>query len=336
MGNLLFNYENTDTEKEHSKDEKERIGNIMSRMKADDVKFVRFELSDIYGVARSKIVPVKHFESKATRGTEFSFSYMAWDPSGNFISDAEFAAARGGCAPDVLTFPDMDTYTTIPWRENTGRILIEPTLKGKPVAAHPRTVARQQLDSLKELGYALYSAYEHEFSVVNKDTLEPYTQGNNCRSTLRNDKDPDLTRQLMTDLPKVGVDIEVFESEWGAGQIEIVNKPSFGIQAADTSHTCRISVKEIAIEHGYIASFMTKPWPENDSRTALHFNHSLWDIKGENSMMTDNNSNGLSIVAQHWIAGVLAHVPAIAVLMAPTVNCLKTYHIKWYHCSHVS
>ncbi|XP_072020405.1 lengsin-like [Amphiura filiformis] len=57
-----------------------------------------------------------------------------------------------------------------------------------------------------------------------------------------------------------------------------------------------------------------------------HFNYSLWDINGENNLMMDNkNPDSLSDVARHWLAGILAHAPAVSLLMAPTINCVKAF-----------
>ncbi len=145
----------------------------------------------------------------------------------------------------------------------------------------------------------------------------------NKRATIRNYKD--FLYQLMMDLPKVGVDADVFETEYAPGQFEIPYKPSFGIASADVAHTFRTSIKEIALQHGYIATFMSKPFPQY-SGSSSHFNHSLWDVDGKKGLMYDaSNPYGLSDVAQHWIAGILAHAPAISLLMAPTINCLKRF-----------
>lgn len=103
--------------------------------------------------------------------------------------------------------------------------------------------------------------------------------------------------------------------------------PAFGIQAADNAHTYKISIKEIALDHGYQAVFMTKPWPDQVG-SASHFCHSLWDVDGKIPLLYDpNDPNGLSEVAQHWMGGILHHAPAISLLMAPTVNCVSRYQI---------
>ena len=75
------------------------------------------------------------------------------------------------------------------------------------------------------------------------------------------------------------MDVEVLGAEYCSGQVEITYKPAFGIRAADNAHIYRTTVKEVASKHGYIASFMSKPW-EDKSGSSAHFCHSLWDASG--------------------------------------------------------
>ncbi|XP_072046680.1 lengsin-like [Amphiura filiformis] len=303
----------------------DQLAAVMKRINEDKVKFIRFEQTDIYSVARSKTIPAKYFCEKVIKGLPFFLGHLGMDVQGNQVEGTAYCAAVGYA--DALTFPDLNTYTTIPWCKNTGRILIEPTYLGKPVDAHPRTLAQSQLLRLKETGFSLYSAHEHEFYLAHRNTLEPYTSGYNCKATIRNYQDPDVLHDFLSYLPEVGVDIETYCSEYGPGQMEITYKPAFGITSADIAHTFRTSVKEIALQHGYIASFMSKPYPLN-SGSSCHFNHSLWDLKGEQSMMHDKGDPAaLSDIAKNWIAGLVAHAPAVAVLMAPTINCLKRFQV---------
>ena len=183
-------------------------------------------------------------------------------------------------------------------------------------------MARRQLEKLKELGISLFSAHEHEFYVVDKETKKPINNDKNAHSAIRDIPFYKLLIQFMEYLPQVGVDLELVENEYGPGQLEISYKPAFGIRAADNAHTYKTSIKEIALLNGYMASFMSKPYP-NESGSSSHFNHSLWDFN-EKVPLLYNESDPLSLseIGQHWIAGILAHAPAIEVLMAPTVNCL--------------
>ncbi|XP_072029980.1 lengsin-like [Amphiura filiformis] len=301
----------------------EKLDQVLQKMATDDVHLVRWEQSDTYGIARSKTIRAVHFRERTNDGFPYYIGMVGIDPQFSLVHNTGYHEELG--YSDGLMIPDLDTYVTLPWCKNTGRVLMDPTLDGKLFAPHPRTVARKQLDRLKEMGFSLLSGHEYEFFVVDQNTLDPITKDTSARATIRNNKDSALVHQLLTDLPKVGIDVDNFDSEYAPGQFEITYKPSFGITSPDTAHTFRTSVKEIALQHGYIASFMTRPFPECVG-SSCHFNTSLWDVDGKKGLMFDPNSpNGLSDVAQYWIAGMLAHAPAISLLMAPTINCLKRF-----------
>ncbi|XP_033103626.1 lengsin-like isoform X1 [Anneissia japonica] len=299
------------------------IEKLLSRIRDANIKFVRFEVVDMFGISRLKLIPARHFKSKAENGMNFHVSYLGSKSLGNMLTGT-------GCTEelhysDAVMFPVLDTFEVLPWWNDTARILIEPSYDGNEVSFAPRFLARQQLTKLKKMGYSLLSAHEHEFYVVNKDTMKPLINDSNIRSTIRLYESAGFIHQLGEDLPKVGIDIECMETEAGPGQHEISYKPSFGIKAADTAFTYRGAVKEIAMQHGLMASFMSKPYPDKNG-SSCHFCHSLWDVEGNIPLIFDDDSpDKLSNVAKYWIAGVIHHAPALSLFMGPTVNCRKRY-----------
>jgi glutamine synthetase len=123
----------------------------------------------------------------------------------------------------------------------------------------------------------------------------------------------------------VDVDIITANAEYGPGQQEINFAPGWGIAAADAAFSFKQGVKEIARQHGYVASFMTKPFIDQ-SASGCHFHHSLYrGSDGANAFDDPAGSDGLSDVARQFIAGQIAHAPALTALFAPTVNCAKRY-----------
>ncbi|XP_033095738.1 lengsin-like, partial [Anneissia japonica] len=285
--------------------------------------FVRFEAVDMFGISRSKLIPARHFKSKSENGINFYGGYLGADSLSNFLAGTGYNEEL--IFSDAVMFPVLDTFKVIPWWKYTARVLIEPLIEGKDVSASPRFLARQQLTELKKMGYSLLSAHEHEFYVVNKDTKKPLINDSNVQSTIRLYEGAGFIHQLGEDLPKVGIDIECMETEVGPGQFETTYKPSFGIKAADTAFTYKGAVKEIAMQHGLMASFMSKPYPDKNG-SSCHFCHSLWDVEGNIPLTFDGQSpDKLSNVAKYWIAGILHHAPTLSLFMGPTINCRKRY-----------
>ncbi|XP_072020130.1 lengsin-like [Amphiura filiformis] len=298
---------------------------VLELLESREVNLVRFELSDMHGVPRCKTIPTSLFKKKASEGLNFGLGFMNKDPGYNIVHGSkEYLEKRN--FGDCVCFPEYNTFTLLPWCGNTtGRVLLEPRLDGIPIAAYPRNIAKRQLDRLKNLGYSLLSAHEHEFYLVDKETRKPIYDIGNLRATSNNFQLGKFYNEIAKQLPKVGVEIETLETGCGAGQLQVTYRPAFGIRAPDNAHTYKISIKEIAYQQGYMATFMTKPFFDDESNGA-HFCHSLWDVTETIPLTHDpDDPTGLSQVAQHWMAGILKHAPGLALLLTPTVNCFRRY-----------
>src|SRR6266700_5598898 len=92
--------------------------------------------------------------------------------------------------------------------------------------------------------------------------------------TVRNTFDQGFVTGLLDSLRATGVDIITSNVEYGPGQMEINFAPRPGLAAADQAFVFKNAVKEIAQQHGYTASFMTKPYADQ-SASGCHHHHSL-------------------------------------------------------------
>jgi len=301
------------------------IGALEKRMAADGVEFVRFEQTDTHGIARSKTVPTRHFAEFAERGLNFILGQLGFDAQGGVALGTGYLEDLG--FPDSRLFPDLSTYVVLPWADKTARVLCEPRFQnGNPAMAAPRAVARQLLDELETSGYRLFSGFEYEFYLVNRDTRQPPYLGIQIFATLRNNFDESLVYQILRGMSAVGVDIITSNAEYGPGQMEINFAPASGITAADHAFTFKNGVKEIAQRNGYMASFMTKPYADQ-SANGCHYHHSLIDAKTGRDAFNGGQVDQLSDVARWWLGGQIAHARALTALVSPTVNCAKRYKL---------
>jgi len=81
---------------------------------------------------------------------------------------------------------------------------------------------------------------------------------------------------------------------------------------------------EIAREFGCICSFMPKPMSTRTG-SGMHIHASITDDQGNALFEDDADTNklGLSKLAYHFLGGLLEHAPALAALVAPSVNSYK-------------
>ena len=85
----------------------------------------------------------------------------------------------------------------------------------------------------------------------------------------------DFRRDVVFTLRELGIPVEYTHHEVGPSQHEIDMRFADGLDMADDAMTYRIAVKEVAMEHGFYATFMPKPlFGENGS--GMHTHQSLF------------------------------------------------------------
>lgn len=94
--------------------------------------------------------------------------------------------------------------------------------------------------------------------------------------------------------------------------------------SADNVILFKMAAAEIAHELGAICSFMPKP-KSSMTGNGMHIHCSIADGAGRNLFLdtSDRHAMGLSQLAYHFTAGILANAKALTALLAPSVNSYK-------------
>ncbi|KAM9770584.1 lengsin isoform 1-T1 [Menidia menidia] len=290
---------------------------IKQQIARENINFVRFEATDLHGVSRSKIVPVRFFHEKAVYGVPMPRSYLelTLSPKSTEVDHASTA----NFSSDVLLIPDLCTFKVLPWAEQTARVICDPcTVTGVPLRTSPRLIAKQLLGQLQNLGFSFHSSFTYECCVLGApDRIGPKTLLFPA-TTLLSNHDLPFFQQLVDSMYCMGADIDSIASATGPGQMEINLRPEFGIAAADSAFTFRTGIKEMARKHSYIASFFT----DDGLYNAGVLSHSLWDANGRRSLFHSGDKAGeLSDIGKKWLAGLLTHSAALSCLMSPGLGC---------------
>jgi glutamine synthetase len=104
-------------------------------------------------------------------------------------------------------------------------------------------------------------------------------------------------------------------------QHEIIVRYTDALTMADNIMTFRLTVKEVALEHGIYATFMPKPLEAHDG-SGMHLHLSLFE-GDRNAFAEPGSSNGLSTVGQQFVAGLLTHAAEITAITNQWVNSYK-------------
>ncbi|MDR0501522.1 MAG: glutamine synthetase family protein [Coriobacteriales bacterium] len=299
----------------------ERIDRLVAK---HTIKYVRFEQYDLYGIPRSKTVPLSYFKHYLENGLNFYGGIMTCDiqtrcaPNTGYGEEVTYG--------DALTIPDFGTFMVLPWVPNTARIIIDPHwYDGTPLMATPRLQLKRLFSEFSKLGYNVRLGYEFEFYLFDRKTGEPVYGSQPIFNTIYNNFDIDYLYGMMDMLQASGFRIITQNSEQGPGQQEINLDCRDGLAAVDEAQAFKYAIKEISRQYGYTASFMTKPYIDRCASGA-HVHLSLIDKQtGRNAFLDEESADGLSPLAHKFIAGVLRHAEANTIFSAPTVNCYKRY-----------
>ena len=288
---------------------------ILKTCKENNVKFMRLQFTDIFGVNKNVEVPKSQFE-KAISG-EIMFD-------GSSIEG--FARIEES---DMLLNPDLSTFRVLPWPNAGGQIarlicdIMNPD--GTPFEGCPRQTLKRVHDKANKMGYVLNAGPEAEFFMFLYDENgdpAPLTHDSAGYFDLAPlDLGEDARREMVNVLNDLGFEVEAAHHEVAHGQHEIDFKYAPALETADNVATFKFVVRKIAQKYNLLATFMPKPvFGINGS--GMHVHQSLFK-KDKNAFFDAKTEDQLSKEAKYYIGGVLKHAKALVAITNPLINSYK-------------
>jgi glutamine synthetase len=245
----------------------------------------------------------------------------------------DFAGWHTGYQDFVLR-PDYRTARVIPWYERTALVLCDSVFEGgTDIAVAPRTVLRGRIKRAADLGFSAYAASEPEFYLFRETLADAEDKGYRGLRPLHGylsdysvwagSCDEWLYGPMRRLLAEAGIPIECSKPEYGTGQGEINMVFSEALEMADRHLLYKQGVKEIAAQHGVIATFMAKPMTDQIG-SGCHIHFSLWDVEGlTNTFATPGDAATPSETLRHFLGGVQHCAADVFPFYAPYVNSYK-------------
>src|ERR1017187_1230230 len=288
---------------------------------------VLLALTDMQGRLQGKRLTARHFLAEvAEHGAEGCNYLLGVDVDMATVGGyALFSWERG--YGDFVLRPDLDTLRPVPWQEGTVVCLADVAWEdGSDVVASPRQVLRGQLARLAERGWTANAGTELEF-IVFRDTyeeawhkgykeLDPANLYNVDYSLLGTARVEPLVRRVRNCMEQAGMAVENSKGECNLGQHEINFRYADALATADNHSIYKNAAKEIAAQEGMAISFMAKFDEREGSSCHIHF--SLADEQG---MVFARDRAAFD----SFLAGQLACLRELTLLLAPNVNSYKRY-----------
>jgi glutamine synthetase len=249
-------------------------------------------------------------------------------------------APEGSFGPvgEIRLIPDLDSFAVLPYVPRTARLLCRmATLEGEPWDACPRTFLVRMIERARGQGFVLRAAFENEFSLARRegDRFVPLDRSP-CFSTIGMDSAAVVMLEIIEALQAQGVHPEQYYAELGPGQQELPVRYADALRAADNQITVRETARGVALKHGLLASFAAKPFPD-EAGNGSHVHWSLWRAADDTNAFHDPRGRfGLSEVGLGFVGGVLAHLPALVALTAPSVNSYRRLQPRFWSSAYTA
>lgn len=278
--------------------------------------------SDIAGRLRGKAFPAAQLEKRLRRG-------IGWTPTNvqitcfDTIADSPF-----GSLGDLSLIPDPNAVLRIAAEGGPPETTMLGDIRhtdGRPWELCTRSILRAALERLESVaGFSLRGAFEHEFQICD----EPVRPGTAFSASDFRVWRP-FAESVVAAMSANGFEPDTFLREFGPAQFEVTMDPTNGLAIADRAVFAREIVQSVAARFGRRASFAPIRDPAGVGN-GVHVHMGLVDRAGCPASHDPDRPHELSHPAAQFGAGILAHLPSMTAITAPSaVSYLRLVPHRW-------
>jgi glutamine synthetase len=298
-------------------------------------------LTDISGCEIGKRAPVSHLSSLAEGRHGLAGCLIATDATG------EVACASGYGGPtanehDLVLRIAPESFVLTPWSSlPTAQVLATLQEGGVPFLGDPRNILAAMQDRLRARGLNATVAVELEFYLVDRDAAaagkmmpppypgskpDAYPQARPSHTLAGRPSELAAFDEFLGEVIRTcrgqGVPVEAVISEYGPAQFEInIRHVADAVSACDHAIYFKRAVKAVARRHGFLATFMAKPYAQF-AGSGMHVHISVHDEQSANIFLGGGVRDRPLGFA---IGGLLSTMPDLMAVFAPSPNSYRRF-----------
>jgi glutamine synthetase len=309
------------------------VESLRRKVADGEVDTVIAAFTDMQGRLMGKYCSARYFLDEVLgHGAEACNYLLAVDVEQNTVSGYEISSWERGYG-DFSLIPDLATLRLAPWKDRTAMVQCDIAwADGSPVRVSPRQVLQEQVRRLAEQGLVGLVGTELEFIAFDTSFedawasgyrhLVPVNQYNVDYSILGVARAETLLGAIRRGMEGAGLYVECVKGECNLGQHEIAFRYADALTTCDNHVVYKNGAKEIAAALGKSLTFM----PKFDDRegNSCHIHISLRSTDGE-AVLAGNGPHGFSPMMESFIAGQLALLRELTLLLAPNINSYKRF-----------
>lgn len=312
--------------------QQETLEDEIERMIGEGHEYVEVVATDLNGALFGKRYPASHLRNFAKNGLSLPRANFALSITGESIDDYTGLGMDDG-DPDLALGLVPGGLSVIHWGSKP-RLQALMTSTADYDWPDPRRVLARVVDRFKALDLNPVVALELEFTLfdgkraangqlndpANPKTGELAKDPMFCLETM--DGFEPFLDDVLKNCKSQGIETTAVCSELGVGQFEI-NFTHYDdpLLAADKAQLYKRTVKAVAREHGFIATFMAKPDLDKPSN-GQHIHASVVDNDGNNIF---SGGDKPTQALMHAIGGLQASAKEAMIYLAPSINSYRRF-----------
>ncbi|PJM93790.1 glutamine synthetase family protein [Streptomyces sp. CB01373] len=284
---------------------------------------------DTAGIGRVKTVPTAKLPSAAAWGVGMSPVFDTFLAHDSIVTTDVLGSPDG----DLRLYPDLDRLVALSGQPGWAWAPVDRiTQEGERHPGCGRTFLRRiTAEAERRHGLTFKAAVEVEWAFGRGDApggaFEPAVSGP-AYGAVRQVELSDCAADLLAALAAQGVDVDQFHPEYAAGQFEVSVGALDPVAAADRSVLVRQTVRAVAGRHGLKVSFAPAVLARGVGNGG-HIHLSAWR-DGTNLHSGGEGRYGMTPEAESFTAGLLAHLPALTAVTAPSpASYLRLRPSQW-------
>jgi glutamine synthetase len=273
-------------------------------------------LGDLNGIMRGKRVPLSQWSSVCKNGNALSIALLALDMTCD-VWDTPYVNFGNGY-PDMHMFP-LTKPVALPWEQGVAFCLARAEgMDHRPVPIDPRNILLRQIERATRMGYTVKVGTELEFYLLDPQTKKPQYDSIQVYSLAHAAEIEHVLGPIRQLINETGIPVEQSNPEYAPGQVEVNIRYDEAMVAADRVIMFRSLVKQLAAKHGFLATFMAKPFIDQ-SGSGFHTHYSLWR-DGRNAFAEGGKLNK---TGRHFVAGLQRRMAETALCGSTTPNAYR-------------
>ena len=282
------------------------------------LRLVRFLWCGNDGTVRAKATALAGLEGRIETGIGVTFAMQAM----NGLDQMQPVEGMGPVG-EVRLVPDLETFRVLPYApQRPARCWSTTSLS----TATPAPVCQRSFLKRRRRGWPPAApSCEAASRTSSRSPMrgeDGYLPVDECALLLddRRDRVAGLRRRAADALDEQEIELEQYYAELGHGQLEISTAHRPALRAADEQILVRETIRGVAAGAGCVASLAPKPWPDSGRERLPHPLLALERRRAATASTSPGGPTSSPARRAAFIAGVLAHLPGLCGLTAPSFN----------------